>query len=64
MSGWAYKWEVTLFRFPTDWLVIAKLISWFLEHQKLLQFCEDLEIVISLEKSDLEPKCQAYYLES
>ena len=38
-----------------DWLVIADFLPPLWEHLHfLLQFCQDLKIVINMEKSDLE----------
>ena len=54
------KWEdLPVHHFWDSWLVITKLIPclWKL-HELLLQLCKDLEIVISVEKSDRPNKVQ------
>ena len=62
-DGVSLQERIWLLCFLNDWLVIAELVPYLLEHYKLfLQFSKDLGIVITSEKLDLEPTSKTQYL--
>ena len=54
----AYQGGIHLHFYLDTWLIVVNYPSCLLEHHHFfLQLCQDLGIVINLEKSDLEPEC-------
>merc|ERR1712150_18083 len=63
VSAWAHSVGIRLRRYLDDWLVMAaSALEVHRALDRIIRLCRDLEIVVNLKKSDLEPKTRAKYM--